>query len=611
MTKLSKDLIEAVSKVIKPDEIIQEEILDELDKKTLKSYVKKATTSADRAWAKADKEEDKAMATDGEKYPEKQARHNNAAIDAIKVWRKRDSGLGMAKKKLKEDSDEFVEFDVEQILSVNEDTIEVMFEEGIETFDLEQIDELSKKTLGSYIKKASKNLDDYSHYSGRQFGRAEAGNAETNIELGKKYGKVSAKRVKGIAKATDKLTKEETENLDELSKGTLGNYINKSAADIEKHADKAGRDPFDTNSTKKALKRQRGIATAVRKLTKEDAEDLDEGRGKKGRLKQANKRDHQEDEWGTEKKNHKMKISKPQKSFAEESEIDEETLDEISKKTLGSYIKKAKNDHSDLKTYADNMVTPEFVKKAKRKMNNRSSGIDKAVDKLTKEEVENLDEISKKTLSSYISKASDSAANHAFKQGTADQKAKSATRPAGRATHDMKADNEAEKTNKRLSGIKLAAKKLAKEEVESIDEDTKLSKVKSKLQAIHKKEMDAHEKHMSKLNDNLHSKFHKEAPKILEKHGFKKISDGDESYTYAKPSKSGHVTIVNIGKHNSKHFGTAYSMHSSTGSHSGSHVSHNGLYSAEDHDKHSKEMMPKFESKVIEAHNHTEQGPRF
>ena len=67
--------------------------LDELSKDTLKSYVKKASTSASRAWKKADSEEDKAMSTDGMKYPEKQARHNANANAALKTWRKRDAGL--------------------------------------------------------------------------------------------------------------------------------------------------------------------------------------------------------------------------------------------------------------------------------------------------------------------------------------------------------------------------------------------------------------------------------------------------------------------------------------------------------------------------------------
>lgn len=79
------------------------EPLDELSPKVLKSYVKKATTSAQRAWDKGDKEEDKSMSTDGYKYPEKQARHQRNATAQHKVWAKRDTGLTMAKKKLRKE----------------------------------------------------------------------------------------------------------------------------------------------------------------------------------------------------------------------------------------------------------------------------------------------------------------------------------------------------------------------------------------------------------------------------------------------------------------------------------------------------------------------------
>lgn len=79
-----------------------EEQIDELSKNTLKSYIKKSQTSSDRAWARMDREEDKAMSTDGEKYPEKQERHNQAAREAHKVWKKRDSGLSMADMKMKD-----------------------------------------------------------------------------------------------------------------------------------------------------------------------------------------------------------------------------------------------------------------------------------------------------------------------------------------------------------------------------------------------------------------------------------------------------------------------------------------------------------------------------
>lgn len=84
------------------------EQIDELSRKTLKSYMKKSKTSGERAWRRADKEEDKSMSTDGTKYPEKQKRHMDNASREIDLWRKRDSGQQLAAKKLKlkEGSDE-------------------------------------------------------------------------------------------------------------------------------------------------------------------------------------------------------------------------------------------------------------------------------------------------------------------------------------------------------------------------------------------------------------------------------------------------------------------------------------------------------------------------
>ncbi len=115
--KRSKGISKAVERLTKEDldqmsdEDINELIenidqLDELSKKTLTSYVKKATTSSERSWDKASKEEDKAMSTDGNKYPEKQQRHNDNANKAISTWRKRESGLKMASKKLKESEEQ-------------------------------------------------------------------------------------------------------------------------------------------------------------------------------------------------------------------------------------------------------------------------------------------------------------------------------------------------------------------------------------------------------------------------------------------------------------------------------------------------------------------------
>lgn len=91
-----KGIERAVKRLTKEDV----EQIDELSKKTLKSYMRKAGTSLDRANTKMDKEEDKAMSTDGNKYPEKQARHMANANAAHKTWLKRDIGLSLANRAL-------------------------------------------------------------------------------------------------------------------------------------------------------------------------------------------------------------------------------------------------------------------------------------------------------------------------------------------------------------------------------------------------------------------------------------------------------------------------------------------------------------------------------
>jgi hypothetical protein len=85
----------------------------------------------------------------------------------------------------------------------------------------ENIDELSKKTMGSYIKKASHDVATKSAATGRYADRANAVKDQmkkgdySNYQQGKKDDatadkmfKKSWKRRAGIAKATDKLTKD-------------------------------------------------------------------------------------------------------------------------------------------------------------------------------------------------------------------------------------------------------------------------------------------------------------------------------------------------------------------------------------------------------------------
>ena len=153
------------------------------------------------------------------------------------------------------------------------------------TEEVEHIDELSKKTMGSYIKKASgaeqpknvmspKNVpltkiaayqgDSETGYFGKRFNQHTYDKAE----------RLRKNRETGIKRATDKLTKEDVEAIDELSKKTLGSYVNKAAFKIGDQGVTAGlkiqnNEPAGKNF-KKMGNRQKGIERAVGKLTKED-----------------------------------------------------------------------------------------------------------------------------------------------------------------------------------------------------------------------------------------------------------------------------------------------------------------------------------------------------
>ena len=151
--------------------------------------------------------------------------------------------------------------------------------------EIEQIDELSKGTLGKYIYKAADRMSTQGVTAGLKIASDE--NSSKNF-------KNITKRQKGIATAVKKLTKEELENLDELSKGTLGNYIKQAKKDVRYAGKQYVRARQDDNENEKkyadklADKRYKGINQAVDKLTKEEQEFIDalnndtleEGRGR-------------------------------------------------------------------------------------------------------------------------------------------------------------------------------------------------------------------------------------------------------------------------------------------------------------------------------------------
>ena len=138
--------------------------------------------------------------------------------------------------------------------------------------EVEQVDEISKAMAGRYINKAKDSIDMTSYRSGIKDGTAISSSTpyKSNNPLERKL----TKRHKGISMAVKKLTKEESENLDELSKDTLGRYIKKAATKIGTQGVTAGlkiaKDERSQKNFDTIGKRERGIGKAVKKLTKED-----------------------------------------------------------------------------------------------------------------------------------------------------------------------------------------------------------------------------------------------------------------------------------------------------------------------------------------------------
>lgn len=113
--------------------------------------------------------------------------------------------------------------------------------------------------------------------------QGESGKKWRVERAGKTVGTYSSKDkadVKAMKHPLNKVVaKEEAEQIDELSKSTLGSYIKKAAGSVGQEAItaglkiKTGENP--TKNLNKTLRRQKGIETAAGKLTKEEQEFID------------------------------------------------------------------------------------------------------------------------------------------------------------------------------------------------------------------------------------------------------------------------------------------------------------------------------------------------
>jgi len=275
--------------------------------------------------------------------------------------------------------------------------------------EVEELDELSKKTLGSYVKAAAQDAErsgrDQEHYGD-----------QSDYDRG-------TKRQKGIAKAVDKLAKEEVEELDELSNKLLNRYSKKAEKEAGKHfmaADRAqDRGNYDKAQTNmdKADKRASGVYRAQSKIkedniTEEHLVHVDTGE-KYGKVSHPKDIEHVRsgiDKHGAEFagntdkgivfkfknaqsaidfKNHTNKS--PHKSM--HADLTESVqIDEISKDTLTSYAHKAfaqGNDlHYDLAHSKGNKATDAERQAIKDKISKRNAGVIKAAQKMNKEDMD-------------------------------------------------------------------------------------------------------------------------------------------------------------------------------------------------------------------------------
>ena len=157
-------------------------------------------------------------------------------------------------------------------------------EEELAFLEAQQIDEVSKKKASSYIDAATdplsaKSVSNLASKGGYKLGKAE----DDDYTAGEEEDAKSFRRSRSVALAGKKLAgmakvnaNEEVEQIDELSKKTLGSYVKKAADSTRVNSRWAAR-TGDRDAEDIVDKRRKGINKAVDKMTMEEVEDISEG----------------------------------------------------------------------------------------------------------------------------------------------------------------------------------------------------------------------------------------------------------------------------------------------------------------------------------------------
>ena len=308
--------------------------------------------------------------------------------------------------------------------------------------------------------------------------RIEAGSGERMRKPGSK-GAPSAADLKASQKEEVSIDNA-FEQIDEISKPTLGRYINKAKNSIDLTAWRQGHKEAGAGNPSKQLekklsKRHKGIETAVNKLTKEDSEQIDEGDGTGTYSWNAKHKKHDElvkAGFGHQAFKHKDGMmhtywSPGYKHGALQKVLDEEVevIDELSKDTMGRYIKKAAT-----KIGTQGVTAGLKIAKDERSQKNfdtigkRERGIATAVKKLTKEEQDFIDALNDADMDQIdeVTHDVDHMPGQTMSASDADKQTKK--------VHDDWAAGAAARAKGRAEAAK---RKLAKEEVEELDELSK------------------------------------------------------------------------------------------------------------------------------------------
>lgn len=239
-------------------------------------------------------------------------------------------------------------------------------------------------------------------------------------DLAAKHGHPGRIAYGDVLKARGVKMKEEVEELDELSKTTLGSYAKKATRDAvysrhigaaldhparrsESPAMKAARVKLSQKYMDKSDKREYGATQAIDRLTKEEVEFEESVESNDTHFAKQSKKMQDAINLHLRKgKSYKEAVAASKVHVKEEVE----ELDELSKTTLGSYVKKATRDavitrkigadfeHQGKRAKSPGMkaASDMLSQRYKAKSFKRRDGVDKAVDRLTKEEVEQFDE---------------------------------------------------------------------------------------------------------------------------------------------------------------------------------------------------------------------------